>query len=139
MIYEAQVAYNASNNKGEIKCVKENYLMENRLIFAQVESDLYGMFNGYSNIEDFDVVAIKRSKIKEIANTRGSDEDLLWLAEIEDIFLTDDGEEKPLRYKIVVFAPTFDSAKAFLADYLKQGYSMELVSLKLTKFKDLIK
>ena len=44
-----------------------------------------------------------------------------------------------MKYRILLFAPTFDKAKAFVTEYLAQGYDMELVSLKLTKLTDVIK
>lgn len=34
--------------------------------------------------------------------------------------------------------PTYESANAFITDYAKQGYDMKLVSLKLTKFAEVI-
>ena len=104
-------------------------------MFTQVESKLYEKFEGY---KDFDVVAIKRSNIKEIANQRTNNDDVIWQAELQDIFHDDEGNEKLLKYKILFFSKTYESANTFITEYAKQGYDMSLVSLKLTKFMDVI-
>lgn len=133
MIYEGTITFTKPDDKGTERTYKEQYILENQELFSQVESKLFEEFEGY---KDFDVVAIKRSTIKEIANQRESNEDLLWQAELQDTFVDDDGNEKLIRYKILAFSKTFDSAKAFITEYIKQGYNLELISLKLTKFVD---
>ena len=135
MIYEAQSTYQTTNDKGVEVTKKENYIVDNQELFAFVENKMFDEFGGYNNL---DVVAIKRSRIKEIANIRTSDDDLIWCAELQDVFHDDDGQEKVSKYKILLFAKTFDSAKAFISEYMKQAYDMSLVSLKLTKFMDVI-
>lgn len=136
MIYEGTIQYIAIDENGNDKSTKENYIIENAELFAQVENKLYEEFEGYT---DIDVVAVKRSRIKEIINTRQSEDDLIWLCEIEDVFLTEDGEEKPLRYKILGYSKDFNSAKTLFGEYLKQGYSMNIISIKKTKFEDVLK
>lgn len=136
MIYEGTIQYIAIDENGNYKSAKENYIIENADLFAEVESKLYEEFKGYTNL---DVVAVKRSRIKEIINTRQSEDDLIWLCEIEDVFLTEDGEEKPLRYKILGYSKDFNSAKTLFGEYLKQGYSMNIISIKKTKFEDVLR
>lgn len=132
MIYEAQITYQTTNEKGLEVTKKENYVVPDAERFEQVEKWL---FNRFQLTHDcLDVVAVKRSKIMEVANDRTSDDDLIWCAELQDVFHDDDGSEKTTKYKILLFAKTFDSAKAFISEYAKCGYSMELVSLKMTKF-----
>lgn len=130
MMYEAQISY-----VSEEKAVKEWLVIENEELFKDVEGVLYDTFNG---LGELDVMAIRRSKIKEVANNRQSQDDLLWLAEVRDVFLTDEGNEKEMKYKIIFYAKTFDAAKAFMVEYLTQGYNMELIGLKLSKFSDVL-
>ena len=130
MMYEAQISY-----VSEEKAVKEWLVVENEELFKDVEGVLYDTFNG---LGELDVMAIRRSKIKEVANNRQSQDDLLWLAEVRDVFLTDEGNEKEMKYKIIFYAKTFDAAKAFMVEYLTQGYNMELIGLKLSKFSDVL-
>ena len=108
MIYEVQLQYTTIDNKGNDKVVREKYLVENIETFAEAEAKGYEWCDGET---DLDVIAVKRSKVKEIVNTRQSMEDLIWLAELQDTFTTDDGEEKYMKYKVILFAKTFDHAK----------------------------
>lgn len=135
-MFEATISYTVVDDRtGNDKNAKVQYICENNESFSDVEEMLYQMFGEHT---DFEVAAIKRSKIKEIVNKRESDEDLIWMAELQDAFHTDEGDEKYIRYKVIVFAKTFDSAKAKIVEYMKQGFDMTLVSLKLTKFEDVI-
>ena len=136
MIHEVTIAFTVAGKNGEGKTVKEQYLVDNRNLFAEVEDAMYVGFDGY---KDLDVIAVKRSRIKEIINTRQSDDDLIWMAELQDTFVDDDGKEKYIKYKVVLYSKTFDTAKAFISEYIKQGYNLVLVSLKLTKFEEVLK
>lgn len=135
MIYEATIQYETTSDKGSSRIVKESFILNNEELFAVVENTMYENFSIH---KDLDVISIKRSKVKEIANLRQSDDDLIWIAEVKDVFTTDEGEEKDTKYKIAFFSKTFDSANAFISNYIKQGYNLSLVSLKETKFKDVI-
>ena len=137
MLYEAKVSYKTMNDEGVEVLKKENYVVDNCECFAQVEEKMYEAFN-YDNYKDVDVTDIKRSRIKELANTRGSSEEKLFMAEVQDIFLTDEGQEKPIKYKILFFALNIENALAFINDYMEQGYDMSLVCLKETKFIDVL-
>lgn len=136
MIHEVTIAFTVAGKNGEGKTVKEQYLVDNRNLFAEVEDAMYVGFDGY---KDLDVIAVKRSRIKEIINTRQSEDDLIWMAELQDTFVDDDGKEKYIKYKVVLYSKTFDTAKAFISEYIKQGYNLALVSLKLTKFEEVLK
>lgn len=120
---------------GSERKVTEKYIIDNSLSFTDAENILLSLFG---NNDDFEILSIKKSKVREIVNTRQSDDDLIWLAEMMDVFLTDEGDEKQMKYKVLVFAKTFDSAKAIMSDYMKQGFDMSLISLKLSKFNDII-
>lgn len=132
MIYETTITY----TDGEGKSKRESYVLNAMSTFTEVEAKLneeFGMF------ENFDVTAIKRSKIAEIANTRTNEKDSLWVAELMYTFYDDTTDtEKPVKYKILFYSETFDSAKTFISNFSQQGYEMSLVSLKLTNFKDVI-
>lgn len=136
MIYETQIAYVTIDNRGNDKNVKENIVVLNATSFTEAEEMGYKYGDG---LTDIDVVSIKRSKIKEVLNERGNDSDLIWQAELMDVFHDDEGNEKEIKYKTILFAQSFDSAKAFISEYMRQGYdNMSLVSLKLTKFTTVI-
>lgn len=138
MIYEVQITYVTVDNKGNDKNVKNNLVVQNAISFADAEEAGYEYGQGL-NLNELDVVGVKRSKIKEILNTCQHNDDLIWQAELMDVFHDDDGNEKEIKYKTILFAQSFDSAKAFISEYMRQGYdNMSLVSLKLTKFKNVL-
>lgn len=130
MIYETKIQFTVGD-----KITKQRYIVEEAESFGDAESQTCEYCAGEADTE---VTDVKRSRIKEIVNVRTCADELLWMAELQDVFHTDEGEEKELRYKVVVFAKTFDSAKARMAEYMKMGYDMTLVSLKVTKFEDII-
>lgn len=135
MIYEGTITHVIIDDNGNDKLKKKNYVVNYVDTFEGAENALYKVGDG---LTDFDVVAIKRSRIYEVANKRTDDNESLWLAELQDTFTDDDGNEKIVKYKILFYAKTFESAKTFITTYSEQGYNMELVSLKLTKFVDVI-
>ena len=122
-------------DNGSGRKVTEKYIIDNSLSFTDAENILLSLFG---NNDDFEILSIKKSKAREIVNARQSDDDLIWLAEMMDVFLTDEGDEKQMKYKVLVFAKTFDSAKAIISDYIKQGFDMSLISLKVTGFLDVL-
>lgn len=136
-MYELQINYVTVDNRGNDRNVKENLVLLNATSFAEAEETGYKYGDG---LTDIDVVSIKRSKIKEVLNERSKETDLIWQAELMTLFCDDEGNEKQIKYKTILFAQTFDSAKAFVTEYMRQGYDdMSLVSLKLTKFNNVIK
>ena len=137
MIYEVQITYVTVDNKGNDKNIKNNLVVQNAISFADAEEAGYEYGQGL-NLNEVDVVGVKRSKVKEILNTCQHDDDLIWQAELMDVFHDDEGNEKEIKYKTILFAQSFDSAKAFISEYMRQGYDMSLVSLKLTKFTTVI-
>ena len=131
MVYETKISYEQDG-----KAVKAQYIIEHADLFGEVESKLYEEFGNFPN---FSVVSIKtNNKIREIINQREDEEDFIWIAELQDVFHTDEGDEKHIRYKVIIFAKTFDSAKTKIVKYIQQGYDMTLISLKLTNFEEVL-
>lgn len=135
MIFESTIAYTTIDKNGNDKVVKVMNLHENAVLFGQVESVLY---EEYGDMTGFEVLAIKISKAKEIANKKESEEERAWIAEIQDTTINDEGEEVEKNYKIFFFAETFDKAHAFIRNYIAQGYQMQLVGLKKSKIQGVI-
>lgn len=131
MLYEVQISYTSLDDKA----VKEQYLIEAQEFFANAEHEMYKRF---STCDSLDVTKIKRSNIKEVANKRNQPTDKVWIAQMQDVFVDDDGEEKPIKYKVAFFSDTYDNANAFIIEYAKQGYQMSLISLTLSNFNDII-
>lgn len=135
MLYEVKVSYHTMNEEGTMVNKKEWYVMKYCERFSEVEENMFDAFN-YDNFKDFDVTDIKRSRIKELANTKSDDNDKVFMAELQDTFTSDDGLEKKIKYKIIFFSKNIDTAMSYITEYIKQDYNMMLVTLKETKFID---
>ena len=135
MIYEATITYITRDKNGNDKQAKESFIVDNVETFAQVEELLYREFQ---DLTDIDVVAIKRSNINEIINKCNNVDEKIWLADIVQVFVDENGVEKEMRYKFAFFSINTDTAFQYVKEYLKQGYTdMELVGLKKTRFQDI--
>ena len=138
MIHEGQVTYKRQNDKGEECLCKENYIVENKLTFTQVEERLYEEFE--SLYKDLDVTAIKRSRLREIVNERQDVMEKIFFATIADIFVEDNGDEKEMKYIVALFAKDMQDAHQKVKDYMAQGLNdMTLKQLKETKFIDILR
>lgn len=135
MIYEGQVQYLSTNEEGKETNKKESLIINEAISFADAEKQLYEAFEGFTNL---DVIALKRSKIKEVANGRQYDDDKVFVGTLVDTFLNEDGSETELKYSVAFFSKNMDTAHAYINEYVKQGYDMSVVSLKLTKFIDVL-
>lgn len=132
MIYEITTSYTTVDNNGNDKVVKEKYLVENVNTFSEAE---YLGLEEVGDLENGDVIAIKRSKLREIINKRSNDNEEIYIAEIADIRTNDDGEQVELTYKVACFAVNFDDAHSKINLYIKQGLDdMVARGIKHTKF-----
>ena len=135
MIYEATITYLTRDKNGNDKEVKNVFIVDNAETFAQVEELMYREFQ---NLTDIDVIAIKRSNINEIINKCSNADEKIWLADIVQMFVDENGVEKEMHYKFAFFSLNTDTAFQYVKEYLKQGYDdMELVGLKKTRFQDI--
>jgi len=135
-MYEIQISYVTVDSKGNDRNTKENLILEHAESFADAEQIGYDYGSGLTGL---DVVAIKRSKIKEIANERTSDDEKIFLATLVDVFLNEDGTEKEMKYTIAFFSKNMTSANAYINEYAKQGYNMSITKIVESKYDDVLK
>jgi hypothetical protein len=135
MIHESKIAFTRVDDNGNDKVIKERYLIAEAESFGDAEEQTYDFCEGETGL---DVIDVKRSKIKEILNSRNTGDDKIFVADIADVQHNDDGEEVELVYKVALFALNVDAAYNYIKSYLKQGYNMTLVGLKKTKYNEVI-
>lgn len=136
MIYESKVLFTMFDDaKGCDRVIRQRYIVGEAEHFTDAEAQVFEYLVGESNL---DVTDLKRSSIREIANPRTSEDEKIWIAELQDVFTNDEGEEIYTKYKLAFHATTFDNALAYITKYMQQGYSMELVSLKKSNFVEII-
>lgn len=132
MLYEFKVKVERENAKGEMKQVTEHYIIDNCELFAEVEAKALEEFGG-----DCDVFAIARSKIREIVNAKEVCKPF-FKATVVDTFTDDDGNEKEIKYQMLVCAKDIAEANKIMTEYLKQGYDTRLDSLSKTRIVDIL-
>lgn len=134
-MYEGTITYVTQDKNGNDKNVKENYILEHCESFSDAEEQLY------DEGEAIDVVAIKRSSLKEIVNEREDEEQKVFIATIIDKFYDADKDETTeTKYNVALFAIDIAKAHQVVNEYMKQGLEdMELVGLKCTKIVDVLR
>jgi len=135
MIHESKIAFTRVDDNGNDKVIKERYLIAEAESFGDAEEQTYDFCEGETGL---DVIDVKRSKIKEILNSRDTGDDKIFVADIADVQHNDDGDEVEIVYKVALFALNVDAAYNYIKSYLKQGYNMTLVGLKKTKYNEVI-
>lgn len=135
MLYEISSRRTVIDKRGNDKSLTEHFLVDKIELFAEAEQKGLELYNGEN-----DIVAIKRSNIYEIVNKRKDDDERIYLASIESLFVDDEGNESTTKYVVALFAKNAQSATTIALDYMKQGLEdMELVGIKKSKFEDIIK
>ena len=117
------------------KLVSEKFIIENIEFFAEAENKMYEFYNNENQ-----VTAIKQSTLKEFVNKRSNDEQVIFFATIESIFVDElTGDDKATKYVVGLFAKSIDEAYVVTNEYLKQGMEdLVLVGIKKTKVVELI-
>ena len=138
MMYEGTISFVIVDKNGNDKTIKNQLIVVNCESFGNAEEQLYN-FGG--SLTGIDVVAIKRSKIREIVNERQNDDEKIFFATIIDKFYDADKDETTeTQYVVALFATDISNAHRIVNDYMKQGFEdMELVGLKCTKVVDVLK
>jgi hypothetical protein len=132
MYYELRIKVEKENKKGELKQVTEHYITDAEL-FANAE---YTGLNEYDG--KCDVIAIKRSPIREIVNDKDEDKPF-FKATLIDVFVNDDGVEKENRYPVLVCAEDMKEANRIMEEYMKQGLGdLRLDGIVKTKILDVL-
>jgi hypothetical protein len=135
-MYEGTIQFITQDKRGNDKPVKEQFILEHCESFSDAEAQL---FDYGSSLTEIDVVAVKRSKLKEIANERTNEAEKIFLATLVDIFLNDDGTEKEIKYTIAFYSKDMNAAHAYISQYASQGYNMSVTKIVESKFVDVLK
>jgi hypothetical protein len=135
-MYEIQITFVKVDSKGNDRNIKESLILEHAESFSDAEQIGYDYGSGLTGIN---VVAIKRSKIKEIANERTSEDEKIFLATLVDVFHNDDGSEKEMKYTIAFFSKNMATANVYINEYAKQGYNMSITKIVESKYDAVLK
>lgn len=114
----------------KIKKKLETYIIDKE-VFAEAEYEVMTLLTAYKNegtVEDFEITSLKQSSVKEIiTNYQG---DYSFIASLRYMFIQDDGTEKAMKYKTLLWANNISEAMSHTRELTQQGYDMQIDSLK---------
>ena len=108
----------------------ENFIIDKEF-FAEAEYVVATTLNEEINqgtIEDFEIQSLKISQIKEVASQFNGDD--TFIATLKDIWLADDGTEKSLKYKVLLWADDLTQANSHIQQLAREGYDMLIEGIK---------
>lgn len=102
-------------------------LLLNRELFAEAEYDVMAKLaqeQTDGSVEDFSIQSLRMSSLKEVANQFTGDS--TFIATLKDVWLADDGTEKSLKYKVLIWANDLSEAHVNTQKLARQGYDMTI-------------
>lgn len=117
MLYEITTKVKKTQEDGSEKDVAERYITDCQLFS---EAECAGMHSYADYQQEGDVVAIKRSNVREIVN-EGDDKDYFYKAKIVTKTIDDKANEKEQQYYVLIRADSLVEATNKANEYMKQG------------------
>ena len=108
----------------------ETYIL-NKDFFSEAEYKVTEVLNTQHDegeVDSFEIQSLKLSTIKEIADQYEGQ--YSFLATLKDIYHDDNGNEKSIRYKVLLWADDLTSATHNARELQRQGYDMQIEGLK---------
>lgn len=124
---KAKVAWKIDD---KVKKKIETYIIDEE-VFAQAEYAVMSHLEQYKSdgeVEDFEITGLKLSIVKEIITQYEGD--YTFIATIRDTTLLDDGSEKVIKYKVLLWANNIAEAMTHTREIAQQGYDMQIDGLK---------
>jgi hypothetical protein len=78
-------------------------------------------------IEDADIISCKQSNIKEVATQFEGDKS--YVATLKDTWIDEVGDEKTMRYKVLLYAADLTECNHRVQQLSREGYDMKVESL----------
>jgi predicted transcriptional regulator len=78
-------------------------------------------------IEDADIISCKQSSIREVATQFEGDKS--YVAVLKDTWIDEIGDEKSLRYKVLLYAADLTECNQRVQELSREGYDMSVESL----------
>lgn len=122
---------------GKTRKRTETYVMDKEF-FSQAEYAVTELLNGDTTVEDFQIQNLKLSQIKEIDDQSINNSIPSFIATLIDIFLQDDGTEKKIKYKVLLWADNLTAANRRANELSHQGYDMQIEGIKQVDYEYLI-
>ena len=108
----------------------ETYILDKE-VFAQAEYEVMTLLTNYkveSTIDSFELLGIKVAAVKEIITQFEGEHS--FIASLRDTYLQEDGTEKTVRYKVLLWANSISEAMSHTRDIARQGYDLQIDGLR---------
>lgn len=112
----------------------ETYLLDKQF-FTEAEYAVMSLLDTEINshlLESYEIQSLRISPIKEVATQYEGDN--TFIATLKDIFIDDNGNEKPLRYKVLLWAASLAEAHTRTQEIAQQGYDMHVEGIKEVEY-----
>lgn len=133
--YQVTIRHEKTLEDGKTKMVNENYMTRaDNFTMAEANATTFAM----SYWQEFDITAIKRTKIEDYV-TSSVDDSKAYLLTIGSVGYDDNGKEKLAKYQYIICAVDIDWAKQYYESNRKSNITDEvLLGIKETNIIDLI-
>lgn len=114
----------------KVKKKQETFILDKEF-FAAAEYAVISLLEGYvseGTVDSFEITGLKQSVVKEIITQYQGEG--TFIASLRDTFLQDDGTEKVLKYKVLLWANDITEAMSHTRELAQQGYDMQIDGLK---------
>lgn len=81
-------------------------------------------------VENSEILSLKQSSIKEICEDTLPGSAFSFIATLKDLFHDDNGNEKSLRYQVLLWANDLSQANQRTQQLARQGYDMQIEGIK---------
>jgi hypothetical protein len=131
MLIEVKVKV-ARIDDGKTRKVIETYVLD-KDFFSEAEYCITSLLSTEQNshlIDSFELVSLRQSTIKEIDEQSITLERHSFMATLKDVFHEDDGTEKYIKYKVLLWADNLTEANRRALELSHQGYDMLIEGIK---------
>lgn len=114
----------------KIKKKLETYILDED-VFAEAEYAVMAMLERSKQegvVEDFEIVSLRQSIVKEIISQYQGEN--TFIVTLRDTVHQDDGSEKSIKYKVLLWADNISEAMNHAREIASQGYDMQIDGLK---------
>ena len=114
----------------------ETYLIDKEL-YAEAE---YAVMSSLANeqelgtVDSSEIISLRQSPIKEICEDTMPGSAFTFIVTLRDIFHDDNGNEKSIRYKVLLWANDLSQANQRAQQLARQGYDMQIEGIKQVEY-----
>lgn len=121
----AKVAY---LEEDKVKKRTETFLVNNCELFVNAEHTVMEYLSELTQAQSYEIQSMRISSIKELCPQFEGEHS--FIATLKDIFHDDNGNEKQIKYKVLLWADSLSEANNRTQELARQGYDMLVEGLK---------